>query len=326
MRSVLLAVGCFACGDGGDSTPDANTQSACETTTPWAAAPALPLGPTQETAVVAISDKVYVLGGFTQANRIITAVQVFDPITCTWSMGPPLPKPIHHANAAVALGRIYVLGSLQTVSFAALPDVWSWDPMTQTAWTTKAPMPAGTERGSAVTGVIDGKIYVAGGFRGGAVGDVTMYDPAADTWTTGLPALPMARDHACGGVVDGKLYVLGGRQTNITSQSPIAYEFTPGTGWVERAPMPTARGGTACGVIGNRIAVVGGEGNSSDPSGVFPQAELYDATANTWTTLAPMPSPRHGMGAAVVGGRMYIPGGANMEGFGAVATHDVLTP
>ena len=55
-------------------------------------------------------------------------------------------------------------------------------------------------------------------------------------------------------------------------------------------------------------------------------AELYDATANTWTTLAPMPSPRHGMGAAVVGGRMYIPGGANMEGFGAVATHDILTP
>lgn len=330
MRSVILSVGCFACGGDGsgtsiDASPD-GTQTTCGTTAPWANAPALPLGPTQETAVVATGGKIYVFGGFTQATDIIAAVQIFDPATCTWSMGPALPKPVHHANAAVVDGTIYVLGSLETINFTALPDVWAWNPATETAWSTKAPMPAGTQRGSAVAGVIDGKIYLAGGFRGGAVGDVSMFDPAMNMWTTGLPAMPMSRDHGCGGAVGGKLYVLGGRQSNITSQSPIAYEFTPGVGWAERAPMPTARGGTACGVVGNRIAVVGGEGNSAVASGVFPQAEVYDTSANTWATLAPMPSPRHGMGAAVVDGRMYIPGGADRQGFGAVATHDILTP
>ena len=58
---------------------------------------------------------------------------------------------------------------------------------------------------------------------------------------------------------------------------------------------------------------------------MFPQTEVYNATTNTWTTLAPMPNPRHGMGAAVVDGKMYVPGGANRQGFGAVATHEILT-
>ncbi len=39
-----------------------------------------------------------------------------------------------------------------------------------------------------------------------------------------------------------------------------------------------------------------------------------------------MTSPRHGMGAAVVSGSLYVPGGADMQAFAAVATHDVFTP
>jgi N-acetylneuraminic acid mutarotase len=91
--------------------------------------------------------------------------------------------------------------------------------------------------------------------------------------------------------------------------------------------MPTARGGTACGVIGDRLVVVGGEGNPAPGSrGVFPQVEAYDAAANAWQTLAPMRTPRHGMGAAAWDGKLYVPGGANQQAFGAVATHEILTP
>jgi Kelch motif len=138
MRSLVLAVGCFACGDGGnetsiDAAPD-GTQTTCETTTPWANAPAMPLGPTQETAVVATGGKIYVFGGFSSTAAVIAAVQIFDPASCTWSMGPALPKPVHHANAAVVDGTIYVLGSMETISFTAIPDVWAWNPATETAW------------------------------------------------------------------------------------------------------------------------------------------------------------------------------------------------
>lgn len=320
----LLVVVAAGCGDDSASgTPDAGTEERCEMTAPWASAPRLAAGPTQETAVVAVAGKIYVLGGF-QGFTVVPAVQVFDTAACAWSMGPDLPKPVHHANAAVVGDTIYVVGAMEGGNFASIGDTWSWSPAADAGWIVRAPMPPGTQRGASITGVIDGKIYVAGGLRNGTVTDVSIYDPAADAWTAG-PALPQPRDHGCGGVVGGKLYVTGGRAGGVNS--PLVFELTPGAGWVERAPMPTGRGGTACGVIGDRIFVVGGEGNPAPGSrGVFPQAEAYDAAANTWETLAPMPTPRHGMGAAAWGGRLYVPGGADQEAFGAVAIHEILTP
>lgn len=329
MRAAWFVIGCIACGDSAPASHDAAADGApgsCDPTTPWATAPDLPLGATQETAVVAAGGKLYVLGGFDAASAVVDAVQIFDPATCTWAMGPALPRAIHHANAAVVDGTIYVVGAMETIAFTAIPNVWAWNPATETAWTPRAAMPGGTQRGSAVTGVIDGKIYVAGGLRGGAVNELSVYDPATNAWTGGLPALPMTRDHGCGGVVNGKLYVIGGRQGAITSQSTTVYEFTPGAGWAERAAMPTARGGTACAVVGSTIIVVGGEGNAAAASGVFPQVEVYDALANTWEPRAMMRTPRHGMGAAAIDGRMYVPGGATKQGFGAVATFEILTP
>jgi len=39
-----------------------------------------------------------------------------------------------------------------------------------------------------------------------------------------------------------------------------------------------------------------------------------------------MPEPRHGTGAAALGGTLYVPGGADRQAFGAVATCTSLTP
>jgi N-acetylneuraminic acid mutarotase len=324
MRATLAIV-LIGCGGSDpaapvDSGPDV---TACEDKTPWSSAPPLPLGPTQETATVAVGDSVYVLGGF--ADGITAAVQIFDTTTCTYSMGPPMPKAVHHINATVVDGTIHVTGSLEGLSFTAIGDTWSWNPASDADWAVRTPMPAGTERGSSITGAIDGKVYVAGGLRNGAVLDVSVYDPVADAWTA-QAALPMIRDHGCGGAVGGKLYVTGGRQGGIETTSPLVFELTPDGAWVTKAPMPTARGGTGCGVVGDRIVVVGGEGNREVPSGVFPQVEAYTPATDTWESLTPMPTPRHGMGAAAVGDRLYVPGGATQQGFGAVATHEILTP
>jgi N-acetylneuraminic acid mutarotase len=328
MKLVAIALGaCVACGDGNtpDDVRDAPATS-CSHQAPWASAPALPRGATQETAAVATGGKLYVLGGFDQSTQIVRAVQIFDPATCTWSLGPELPRPIHHANAAVVDGTIYIAGALETASFVATGEVWAWSPATEAAWSTRTAMPANTQRGAAVTGVIDGKIYVAGGLRGGAaVADVSAFDPVANQWAA-LPALPQPRDHACGAVIASTLYVAGGRQAAITTPVATVYAYSATGAWTERAAMPTARGGTACGVVGDRLVVVGGEGNRGAPTGVFPEVEAYDPIADAWAALPAMPTPRHGMAAAAVAGRLYVPGGADRQGFGAVATHEVLTP
>ena len=328
---VFLGSGCGDDG-GGFAPPDASADApgsdvpTCRTDTGWWEAPRVRGGAIQETAVVALDNKIYVLGGFDASLAVVTSVRIFDTEACTWSDGPALPRPLHHANAAVVGETIYVLGGMDGLNFTPLGDVWAWKPKTDAAWSAKTSMPAGSARGSAFVGAIGDVIYVAGGLRSGAVTTVSSYSTTNDTWDTNLPPLPQARDHGCGAVFNGKLYAVGGRAGSITSQSPIVYEYTPGGAWVEKAPMPTPRGGTACGVIDGRIIVVGGEGNAADPSGVFPQVESYAVQIDHWSISAPMKTPRHGTGAAAAAGVLYVPGGATKQAFGAVDTHEALRP
>ena len=280
--------------------------------------------PVQETAVVALDYRLYVLGGIDGSLAARADVQQFvQKFSEEWTETVSLPLPVHHVNAAVVDGRIYVVGSL-LASFEPTGDVWSWAPGDQ-EWNVGASMPPGSERGAAAVGVVDGRIVVAGGLDGTSSDLVSAYDPVADEWDVDLPALPARIDHGTGQVVDGIFYVIGGRTDDTDGNSSAVWALVDGV-WEERAPMPTARGGIASGVLDGKIAVVGGEGNDDDPSGVFPQAELYDPATDEWTALPDMPTPRHGMGAAVSegGDQLYVPGGATRETFGAVATFEAL--
>ncbi len=331
-RPWMIALVLAGCGDdaatvdaGGDGA--SGTDGAVTTCAPgpgWVPAPAVGTGPTQETAVVAVDDKLYVIGGFNAQLAVVDTLQVFDTATCEWSLGPTLPRPVHHANAAVHNGRIYVLGAMETINFTPVGHVWSLAPG-DTEWQVHATMPAGQQRGAGIVATIGDRIYLAGGLRGGSVAQLSAYVPATDTWDTTLPPLPVTRDHGCGGAVGGTLYATGGRSTNIGALQGEVYAYTPGGAWEIRAAMPTPRGGTACGVLGDRIIVVGGEGNGTASSGVFPQVESYNATTNTWIQHDPMMTPRHGMGAAVIGNSLYVPGGATVQAFGAVDTFEILT-
>lgn len=276
---------------------------------------------------MAVGARIYVLGGIDGSLGVLATVQVFDTVTCAWSMGPALPRAVHHINATTVGATIWITGAMETLNFVSVGHVWSWDPSSPaTAWTVHPEMPATTQRGAAAVGAIGTTIYVAGGLRNGAIAEVSALETTTGTWTTALPPLPANRDHGCAGVIGGKLYVVGGRAGNINARTGSVEEYTPGGAWVSRAAMPTPRGGTACGVIGDRIIVVGGEGNPATTSGVFSEVEAYAPATNTWQTLTPMISPRHGMGAAVVNGSLYVPGGADKQAFGAVATHDIFTP
>jgi hypothetical protein len=50
--------------------------------------------------------------------------------------------------------------------------------------------------------------------------------------------------------------------------------------------------------------------------GVFDNIEAYDPTADSWEEFPPMVLPRHGYGAGQLDGRIYLMGGALMQGGG----------
>jgi N-acetylneuraminic acid mutarotase len=86
----------------------------------------------------------------------------------------------------------------------------------------------------------------------------------------------------------------------------------PGTvGWTFGASMPTARQGAATAAEGGRLYVIGGSTGTGAGNGtVVGSAEAYDPASDSWTTLAPMPSPRfQSHGAAQIGGKIYVAGG-----------------
>jgi N-acetylneuraminic acid mutarotase len=286
----------------------------------WQSLAPLP-SPRQECAVVALNGEVYVIGGFDEVATMVADVAVYTPATDSWRSVAPLPAPRHHANAAALDGRIYVVGSL-TTDFAARGEVYVYDPGMD-AWTEGTAMPAGTERGGSAVAVLDGTIYVAGGFRGGSVADFSAYDIRGGVWST-LSSLPAPRDHLVAGSIGGSFYAIGGRDGSITGIDGRVDAFDPAAGWSQVAPMLTPRGGCAAATANERVFVFGGEGNTASPTGVFPELESYAPDA--WTALEPMPTPRHGTGAAEVDGIIYVPGGATTQAFGAVATHEAYAP
>ncbi|MCB9733968.1 MAG: kelch repeat-containing protein [Deltaproteobacteria bacterium] len=349
--ALALAPGCGdAAGEGGNpdavadadtaadtlTDPDTATATAADTDTAadtgppalpgtWRALPPVLGGPVQEDAVVAHDGSVWVLGGFTTGFAVVATTRAYDATAGTWRAGPDLPRPLHHVNAAAVDGRLLVLGALEGFGFSAVAVAYRLEP-DEGGFSALTPLPEARRRGASGVAVVGTDAWVVAGFRGRAVAEVDVYHAATDTWEAG-PALPAPRDHGVAAAVDGVVYWLGGRDTAIDAVSADVWALTPGDGaWVTRAPMPTPRGGTAAAVVGGRVVVLGGEGDPTNATGVFADVEVYDPATDTWSRLAPMPTPRHGTGAAALGGVVYVPGGADHESFGWVDTFEALTP
>ena len=219
--------------------------------------------------------------------------------------------------AAVVDGRLYVIGGEAgnpTPGESVFQNgVYMLDEQTG-SWLPRAPMPTARSGGGA--GVIDGKIYVAGG-RPPRGHDLAAYDPSADEWTA-LPDMPTQRNHLAVAAIDGRLYVAGGRfGGGVGSEMTDILEiYDPRSNeWTRGAPMPAPRAGVASVAANGCLYVIAGEGNDADPRGVFDLNEMYDPGTNTWHTLPPIPLAMHGLtGAAFIDWWIHIPGGATRRG------------
>jgi N-acetylneuraminic acid mutarotase len=287
------------------------------------------LRPNSEMAVAYLDGKIYVIGGYPSTRVSVNTVQVYNVASDTWRLTTPYPTPINHALAAAVDGILYVIGGQTNAGSRKEPSrytaaVYAYDPKTE-KWTPLAPMP--TARSAMAGDVIDGKIYVAGG-RPPRGHDFAVYDPKTDKWTT-LPDLPTARNHMAAAATDGKLYVAGGRfgggfRSEITA---VLEMYDPQTNqWTAKKPMPEARSGLNGIAVNGCFHTFGGEHPGAGPNGVFPQHEVYNPKTDTWTRLADMPMPVHGVtGLAYVDGWIHLPGGGTKMGGSSGGTqHQVV--
>lgn len=106
------------------------------------------------------------------------------------------------------------------------------------------------------------------------------------------------------GVFLSRLPGLAGVQSTATPEASDAHR------WEILAEMPTARFGLALAAYEDQIYALGGETGQA----ISPMVERYDLITNTWTRLSDKPTPVTDAAAAVIGGKIYIPGGRAASG------------
>jgi N-acetylneuraminic acid mutarotase len=277
----------------------------------------------------------------------------------SWTQMKPIPQGANEVIGAAAEGLLYVYGGERmhtqhvyggvNLRTQPLGMFWSYDPKTD-AWTRLKPNPVPVHHGAAVA--IGKKFYVFGGFRLPDTGKIGwypedkawVYDSEAQSWSE-LPPMPTPRGAHAAVAVGNKIYVIGGAK--IPSGMDLPDGLTPGgpiellgtmevfdiekNSWLTLKPMTLPRNHHDIASLDGKLYVIGGTVGSCFPSGWAANVsinEVYDIATDTWSTRAPMPTARSGIGAAVIDGKIYVIGGEGWvdESGGVFRTNEAYDP
>jgi N-acetylneuraminic acid mutarotase len=202
----------------------------------WSRKADMPLPRYWTNGAAVIDGRIYVTGGESQPKLYSSSLFVYDPASNRWTAKRGMPAAGIHGVAGAINGKLYVL------TYCGFEDCWPfvpeafyrYDPATD-RWTT-LPLPAEYHM-AAASGVIGGKLYVAGG---SLTSSVEVYDPATSRWSFRAP-MGSPRWGTAGVVLGGKLYVLGGARSDSTGTAlvPVVGVYDPASDtWTHRARMP----------------------------------------------------------------------------------------
>ena len=287
----------------------------------WTPLPDAPL-PRAEVGAARVGGSIYVVGGFDDGARTTAAVQRYVITRRRWRRVRPMPVALNHPVAVSYRGSLYVSGGYTGASSLSEPSRVLLRFNTRTRRWRRLP-PAPTPRAAHAAAVIRGRLYVAGGANdSGSLHSLDIYDFARRRWARGPDFPGPARNHTTGVASGGLFYVLAGRSTqNFTS----AERYDPRRRvWEPLPAMRDPRGGIASARLRDgRIVVFGGEDLA--PGGTtIESVELFDPLTRRWTSLPDMRTPRHGLGGAALGNRVFALEGGVTPGFAVSPTIEFL--
>jgi hypothetical protein len=263
-----------------------------------------------------VNGKIYAIGGtmLVYQDKLRTEStevginEEYDPATNTWSLKKPMPASCSDFATAVYEGKIYCIGGGVNQFFNSTTDRWDtklsqginavYDPATDT-WEMKTPMPI--PKTSAQAHVVNGQIYVIGGFPNGTLNEV--YDPITDTWTMKVsPSDPIGSS----AVFKDKIYCFGS-DYKWRIYDPATDSWSVGSGGLPDF-LTGAYVVVTTGIMApKRIYVLY---NPSDaPNGWLYMNQVYDPETNGWMSGAKIPTQRDDFAVAVVDDLIYVIGG-----------------
>ena len=145
----------------------------------WSAGPSL-TSPRAGALAVAVNGTLFIMGGSAAMNgepRLAT-VEALNR-DGTWSSRAPMPVPMTSGAVAVMGDTIYVVGGNSATGAVAFLQAYH---VASNQWTLLPPMPEPRHGGHSAE-VVDGKLYVIGGWFGRLPhDDVFVFDPRRNAW------------------------------------------------------------------------------------------------------------------------------------------------
>lgn len=253
----------------------------------WAEAPSL-REPRYGAAAVALSGRIYVIGGRDEEN-VLETVEVYDPVEARWTSGPELEDPREGHAAVVLGGRIYVLGGVDEDGEPAA-TIEVFDPAVG-EWESLEDEQPGNGPGAVIgfgAVVVGDALYTFGGFRQLPGGGPPVYLPvnAVQRFRAqeGLhqitpPGLFKARGNLRAVAVQDSIYIIGGVGAEYRALREVLSFQPRGQGhWGVVPSLSEGRYSFAAAEISGRIYVVGGytSGGSGGPPAAISSMEVYD--------------------------------------------------
>jgi N-acetylneuraminic acid mutarotase len=279
----------------------------------WTALTPAPLERT-EVATARVGGSIYVAGGFVPPGQTTDAVERYDIRRDRWTRVRDMPVGLNHAVAVAYRGRLFVTGGYRSSTGLEDPArvLLRYNPSTN-RWRRLPPPP--TPRAAQAAAVIRDRLYVAGGANdSGSLRSLEIYDFERRRWRSGPDFPGPPRNHTTGVAAGGRFYVLGGRDT---ANFAAAERYNPRRRtWTSLPDMATPRGGIASARLRDgRIVVFGGEEFAVARAETIPEVELLDPRTRRWSRLPDMLTPRHGLGGAALGDRVFAVQGGPFPGF-----------
>ena len=203
--------------------------------------------------IAALDDELWLLGGLFRdggGTRATATVEIFDPHTRRYRLGPPLPRKAGQVVALTVNGRLYAVGGADDEG--PMAEVLSIG-VGETSWRVDAPAPGPVLQASGC--VLDSKLYIAAGPSSQCPG-LFVYDPGQDSWSqiehpSRPPSAPLCT------VFNGSVWIMGGR--GAKSGQTASFAYAPATGQWRRGPdipLPVSWGAAAS--VNGRLLIAGG--------------------------------------------------------------------
>lgn len=269
-------------------------------------------------------DVILAIGGVNpfkpEVETQVRQVEQFNPRSNHWTTLTRLPDGRHHHGAVVLGEAVYVIGGsvLDELNPGHLcnPTASCYRYQTTSGqWSAIAPL--NVPRMYHATAALSGLIFVVTGqtHHSRHLSSVEFYRADVDEWESGGD-VGEARIGVALAAYRGQLFAVGGfletQREHVVRPTVEVYDHRARR-WKARSPLSTPRCHACLAVCVGKLYLVGGSTFPRDSPAVCSLASVlrYDELDDRWDKIQTLRTPRHDMGVAVIGCRIFIVGGVS---------------